>query len=324
MAFKRCEYKDGETVITAENLNAMQDAICEMEGIIEIHHTDMNNPHKVTAEQVGAHPNTWMPTAEDVGARPDTWMPTAEEVGARPADWMPTIEDLDLDAAPASHLEDTNNPHKVTAEQVGARPNDWLPTIAEIGAAPAGYGLGGTGVWCTDCNTALANGWYYLSGSSCLNAPSEWNNMRYGLLTVASRDGKYINQIIKYGGCSAERHTTDGGTTWTPWDWINPPFVVGVEYRTTERWREQPVYAKTLYLGSAASDATIDISSFGVSRVLRYSGVLGRYTLPYINAYNLQASWTAYLAVSTTGIEIKCGSSLTGQEVCVTIWYTKS
>ena len=42
-------------------------------------------------------------TAENVGARPNTWTPTAEEVGA----------------TPASHAQDHNNPHAVTAAQVG-------------------------------------------------------------------------------------------------------------------------------------------------------------------------------------------------------------
>ena len=36
----------------------------------------------ITASDVGARPDTWMPTASDVGARPDTWMPTASDVGA--------------------------------------------------------------------------------------------------------------------------------------------------------------------------------------------------------------------------------------------------
>ena len=76
-------------------------------------------------------------TAEDVGARPDTWVPTAYEVGARPSDWMPT------------------------AAQVGARPDTWVPTIAEIGAAPAGYGLGGTAVRTEDWNTTYDNGFYF-------------------------------------------------------------------------------------------------------------------------------------------------------------------
>ena len=37
----------------------------------------------LTAEDVGARPDTWMPSASDVGARPDTWMPSASDVGAR-------------------------------------------------------------------------------------------------------------------------------------------------------------------------------------------------------------------------------------------------
>ena len=48
----------------------------------------------ITASDVGARPDTWMPTASDVGARPDTWMPTASDVGARPDTWMPTASDV--------------------------------------------------------------------------------------------------------------------------------------------------------------------------------------------------------------------------------------
>lgn len=46
------------------------------------HCQDVENPHGVTAAQVGARPDTWMPTAQEVGARPATWMPTAQDVGA--------------------------------------------------------------------------------------------------------------------------------------------------------------------------------------------------------------------------------------------------
>jgi hypothetical protein len=49
------------------------------------HMASKENPHGVTADQVGARPDTWMPTAAQVGARPDTWMPTASDVGAAPA-----------------------------------------------------------------------------------------------------------------------------------------------------------------------------------------------------------------------------------------------
>lgn len=79
-----------------------------------------------TATDVGARPNNWMPTAEQVGARPNTWMPTAAQVGARPNTWTPTADEVG--ARPKTWTP--------TAEEVGARADDWLPTPAEIGARP--------------------------------------------------------------------------------------------------------------------------------------------------------------------------------------------
>ena len=55
----------------------------------------------LSAEDVGARPDNWMPTAQDVGARPDNWMPTAQDVGARPNTWIPSAEDVG--AAESSH-----------------------------------------------------------------------------------------------------------------------------------------------------------------------------------------------------------------------------
>ena len=52
------------------------------------HTEDKNNPHNVTAEQVGARPNTWTPTADDVGARPNNWLPTIAEIGAASNEYL--------------------------------------------------------------------------------------------------------------------------------------------------------------------------------------------------------------------------------------------
>lgn len=52
-------------------------------------------------------------SASDVGARPNTWIPTAEEVGARANDWTPTYDDVGADksgtAAAAVSEHNTNN-----------------------------------------------------------------------------------------------------------------------------------------------------------------------------------------------------------------------
>lgn len=47
-------------------------------------------------------------SASDIGARPDTWLPTPAELGA----------------APESHVDNKDNPHKVTCEKIGAATKD--------------------------------------------------------------------------------------------------------------------------------------------------------------------------------------------------------
>lgn len=84
------------------------------------------NPHNVTAAEVGARADTWMPTASDVGARPDTWTPTAADVGARPDTWTPTAAD------------------------VGARPDDWVPDAEDVP-----YDNTGSGLMATDVQAAI-------------------------------------------------------------------------------------------------------------------------------------------------------------------------
>lgn len=46
----------------------MADSVTVINTIPTSHELDRNNPHKVTAAQVGARPDTWMPTAAQVGA----------------------------------------------------------------------------------------------------------------------------------------------------------------------------------------------------------------------------------------------------------------
>ena len=89
------------------------------------HTEDRGNPHGVTASQVGARPDTWMPSASEIGARPNTWMPSASDVGARPNTWTPSAQEVG--ARP-----DTWMP---TAQEVGARPDTWMPTAEDVGAA---------------------------------------------------------------------------------------------------------------------------------------------------------------------------------------------
>lgn len=161
-------------------------------------------------------PSTWMPTAAEVGAAPaDHAMNknnphgvTAAQVGARPDTWMPSASQVG--ATPVSHLSDKNNPHGVTAEQVGARPGTWTPTAAEVGAAAAthnhsaseitsgtlGVARGGTGKATHTANAVLTG-----NTTSAVKNVATANGAFYA--TAANGAAKFGTLPIAQGGTGA-------------------------------------------------------------------------------------------------------------------------
>lgn len=139
-------------------------------------------------------------------------------------------------------------------------------TAADVGAAPAGYGLGNVLAATMpggDLNNAISNGWFIVSESS-LNRPSA---VKYGVLSVASRKNGETHQTL-YGvgnttdfifdGTVLRRYLTHKGT-WSAWEWENPPMELGKEYRTTERFEGKSVYAKRIKYGKGPSDGACNL-----------------------------------------------------------------
>jgi hypothetical protein len=168
-------------------------------------------------------------TAADVGARPDDWMPNALQVGAVPTS------------------------RKVNGKALSA---DIDLNAADVGAAPAGYGLGTNwGYSVTDANEALLSGVYACADpANCTNFPTN-DAQQYGPLVVFRRASN-ISQTIYFRNRKVCRFSEDNGATWTSWEWENPPMVVGVEYRTTERWNGQPVYTKLVNGGALVASGS--------------------------------------------------------------------
>lgn len=239
--------------------------------------------HPITAEDIGAHPNTWLPTAEEVGARPDTWLPTAEEVGARP--------------------------------------DTWMPTAADVGAAPTGFGLGEEGYYSshvTDLDAITKNGWYYvrdeyspIGQAGVLRVDSSrHDNLIHQTFYPASgsMQGYILRRYLKVD-------------SFQPWEWVNPPMYSGVEYRTTERFSGKPVYAKMITSTASATTTTTavldiphGIEDFG--QVVRCTARIGACVLPiieqtgnisvyWVNATNVRMKLNNYSHKKSLGIDIR-------------------
>lgn len=222
---------------------------------------------------------------------------TAEDVGARPSDWMPTATD------------------------VGARSSDWMPNANDVGAAPAGYGLGEvsptkiiqTQAALDSCITGgqyrfygYANGsfWHFGAGTS-------------GMIEVkgSRTDTLGIRQYFYPDGLDGHlvRRLVDG--SWQPWEWVNPPMIPGVEYRTTERWNGSPVYAKGINIGYLAAGSHAIAHNCAISQPI--SCQIFNNNKELLEVY----SGLSNITVDRTNINLICGNAF--GNITVYLKYTK-
>jgi hypothetical protein len=124
------------------------------------------------------------------------------------------------------------------------------PTAAEIGAAPAGYGLGTTspkeitGISALD--SATNNGWYYATG---IGSTLGGVYVNHALFFVSSKDAYHVKQTIFPVDSNTIIFRSNDASGWGAYECLNPPMVLGVEYRTTERYMGKPVYVMAMDLG---------------------------------------------------------------------------
>lgn len=154
-----------------------------------------------------------------------------------------------------------------------------MPTYGDVGAAPAGYGLGTEGGWIgissvNDLDNLIKNGQYtvvstvgplYVGGTPGKDAIP----FNAATVSVESLSSRYKWQRLRapgYGPWVIERdYNADrtGDNKFGPWMHINPPMSPGVEYRTTEKFKGKWVYVTLVDCGSMPNAAikTVVISN---------------------------------------------------------------
>lgn len=128
------------------------------------------------------------------------------------------------------------------------------------------------------------------------------------------------------------RYANIFNSEWGPWEWVNPPMALGVEYRTTERWLGYPVYVKTINFGAMTDGKSVEVVK-NPRHVVRCSAVIGQGsgTLPDIVPQAIQQSecFTANVTQNSDGERIAAVISRIGTSVgndvtaTVAVWYTK-
>lgn len=196
------------------------------------------------------------------------------------------------------------------AQQAQARGN--------INAAPDGYGLGKyipreVSNW----DDARENGWYRGPAPTGIGSGLLWGRVDalstgYAALTIYNDTFSAV----------AQRFLRE--SVWQPFEWVNPPMELGVEYRTTERFLGKPVYVKTVDLG-ALPNATIKTVMHGISNVARCVRCCANFntgdmrSIPYA-----EVGVRCDIFGDTSGLNVYTPNNLSSITATGTIWVTKT
>lgn len=206
------------------------------------------------------------------------------------------------------------------------------------GKAPGGFGLGGTAKLLTaddDLNNVLTTGWYIWGWNAHpKNAPdNNWREYGRAMHVFATTPGGYAIQTVYdlsddiTHGCAIQRtiYVLSSGNIYYPWEWVNPPMQLGVEYRTTERYLGKPVYTKVINFGPSPNNGIKNVK-LGVSNVNKICGASFHYYVPSTGENGIMVSHTQYTTflVSNDVVQIKTNTDKTDTNFYVTIKYTKT
>lgn len=184
--------------------------------------------------------------------------------------------------------------------------------------APAGFGLGGVPtkqISLSELDSTFASGWYWLAAEGATLNGVYFN---YATVFVHGMESGACLQEIRPLLQNVVLTRYAYRETFSPWECPNPPMVLGVEYRTTERWNGKVVYAMAVSLGSAINGATVNFGNPDADQLLRVHAFVGENPMPYEDGIGY-----CRLAPARTAGYIICSTHFVGQDVTAHLFYTK-
>jgi hypothetical protein len=267
-------------------------------GDLDAHIADTNNPHKVSAQQIGA---------------------------AAAADLEALAADVGTVAADIETHKNAENPHNITAAMIGAAKagygyGEQVISMGAIFADEAAFNTALDNMLSTMNNDETKQVSFKITAVESI-AIGDWiwrgtlykASANYAILSADSSFAKQTRiSKVKYNGA------------WQPWEWENPPMIMDTEYRTTERYNGKPVYVKLINAGNSEDGKTI---SYGVTRDRIIDVKVTMVSAPIIQrAAGESATSSDYYAsfyATSNNVTLLCKPSMVGSPCYVFIKYVK-
>lgn len=246
MALTKREYKNGQTTITAENLNEIQDEVIRLDGDKAPAGYGLGRAQSASDKNI-----------DDVTAPGWYHMTKSQTIGGVTVEYcylhVTAWADGAIHCTQVAYLPSSGR--QFTRRKQNGAWGEWVDCTPSA-FAPSGYGLGAA-TWYSDgrsADTMQDNGWFAWGSGGVVGTPFSAGYM----FVVARQNGKYVTQFAFNSNYTGTGNTqiatrTYGTTGWSEWEWVNPPLNKGVEYRTTKRWKGVPVYCRLINLGWLAA-----------------------------------------------------------------------
>lgn len=204
-----------------------------------------------------------------------------------------------------------------------------------INAAPGGHGLGDTVIPeapDNDSNKIATTGWYaasdVLTDGWWLISSITYGDVKYQFAYANEEASGILN------GTVLQRSKKSASVDWTPWEYLNPPMQLGIEYRTTERYLGKPVYVKTFNIPTSVFTNQKVSYAHGITNLDRIVNAFVCCRADAIRifpwSYYDTTNWSAQYMVTNTTVNFELGSEALSRinefsnGVDVTLKYTKT
>lgn len=214
-----------------------------------------------------------------------------------------------------------------------------------INAAPGGFGLGGAAKMLTasdNVDNVMKNGWYTWSWKPTEQPAGLPDEAKYhtGLMRVDSVDDTattaqtiyfLLSNVANVGDQCVIQRMGIISNVWNPFEWVNPPMNLGVEYRTTERYLGKPVYVKKVSFGNAPASSikTVDCGVTNVDKVVDFNlivwnGGFGQKNIIYDDSGKLLARPYVVISEGSLKIALAVFEDISTRPVDCFVKYTKT
>lgn len=204
----------------------------------------------------------------------------------------------------------------------------WLALLVDLDFAPGGFGLGKNAQSIDSLDNANKFGLYL----SNVGGPPAEGRVYWVCLVMPHNTTLTIAQVAYQSTLDplrfAVRRMTNG--EWGEWEYVNPPMYEGIEYRTTERWGNKPVYVKRVAYITTDVGANGEVSSVTIPHgvdnlgtMIRNNSKIGtQYFLPYMST---SGGMTVLAQHTATSLILRMNGSWSGERTWTfDIAYTKA